>query len=548
MTGRTSPGASGAWRPSHPAHAWGALARVARRPAVAALTIVSLSVAVNVGFALWVRWPVPVIQDEFSYLLGADTLAHGRVASPTHVLWQHFEAPHVIPVPTYVSKYQPGQAIVLALGQVLTGYPIAGVWLSVVAACLAFFWMLRAWMPPRWALLGAWLAAVHPMTIEWGQTFWGGAVAACGGALLIGAWRRMWDDPSRRTGATLGVGLALLANSRPYEGLVLTVLLAFATLIQLWRRGQDPRRAIVVQILPSLAAVLAAAASLMLYYNHRTTGDAFRMPYVVHERMYSVAPLFLFQQPSPEPSYRHKEMRDLFVGYALATYREQQPPDGLWTGLGTKVRQLFDSFLLTPWVMISLPMWLLAGRRDPLVRALLSVGAICVLLFLPETWLWPHYVAPVVGLFLVLTMLGLRHLYAWRFHGRPVGAWCVLVYSLMSVFSIPTEARFLASEGSGSWHWATQRAALADRLRRAGGRHLVVVRYRPTHSAHREWVYNGADIDASPVVWAREMDMASNQRLLDYFRDRQAWLVEADEPEPHLTAYRQVPSAGPGNP
>ena len=72
------------------------------------------------------------------------------------------------------------------------------------------------------------------------------------------------------------------------------------------------------------------------------------------------------------------------------------------------------------------------------------------------------------------------------------------------------------------------RAALIDRLSREPGKHLVIVRYSPTHNVHEEWVFNGADIDGSRIVWAREMDAAANARLLEYFKDRKAWLLEPD--------------------
>ncbi len=53
-----------------------------------------------------------------------------------------------------------------------------------------------------------------------------------------------------------------------------------------------------------------------------------------------------------------------------------------------------------------------------------------------------------------------------------------------------------------------------------------------------EWVYNRADIDAAKVVWARDMSPAENRELLDYFRDRRAWLVEADAAPPKVTPYQ----------
>jgi hypothetical protein len=70
------------------------------------------------------------------------------------------------------------------------------------------------------------------------------------------------------------------------------------------------------------------------------------------------------------------------------------------------------------------------------------------------------------------------------------------------------------------------RQKLKDFLLRKKGEHLVIIRYFPGHRVFREWVYNDADIDRSPIVWARDMGADKNAQLLQYFKDRQVWYVE----------------------
>jgi hypothetical protein len=61
------------------------------------------------------------------------------------------------------------------------------------------------------------------------------------------------------------------------------------------------------------------------------------------------------------------------------------------------------------------------------------------------------------------------------------------------------------------------------------GQDLVIVRYGPEYDPSKqiEWVYNRADLDHAAVIWARDMGEAENARLLDHYRDRHAWLIEA---------------------
>src|SRR3989442_14982644 len=110
-------------------HAELAVARLSRRRRLA-VAVVGLS-ALGLRLALLPVLPIPnpVVHDEFSHLLLADTLAHGRLANPTPPMWIHFETFHVNQQPTYASMYYPGPAIFMAAGQGISGGSFLGAWL-----------------------------------------------------------------------------------------------------------------------------------------------------------------------------------------------------------------------------------------------------------------------------------------------------------------------------------------------------------------------------------------------------------------------------------
>src|SRR5262249_19830269 len=230
---------------------------------------------------------VPDVHDEFSYLLAADTFAHGRLTNPPHPMWEHLETYHVIFQPTYQSKYPPGQGLMLALGQVLTGQPIVGAWLSVALACAAVCWMLQGWMPSHWALLGGLFTATNwPVIEHWGETYWGGAVAMLGGALLFGALRCTVRRLRIGSSVLMGLGPAVPADFPPLGGRGGRLPAPRGPLGWVVRRCRSQGQAILLRFLLPLLAVLVLAGTWMAYYHYRVTGDPLVMPYQAWQATY----------------------------------------------------------------------------------------------------------------------------------------------------------------------------------------------------------------------------------------------------------------------
>lgn len=463
--------------------------------------------------------PQPVIHDDFSNLLASDTFASGRLTNPAHPLWQHFESIHIIQQPTYMSKYPPGNGLMLAIGQALFGEPMVGAWLSMGLAAAAIAWMLQGWLPPYWALLGAVIAACR-FAPSWGELYTGGALAACGGALMMGAVQRLIGSARPGYAILAAAGAVVMANTRPYEGLV------FAAVCAAFLAASRPTlKTGLTRIIAPALLVLLPAAVWMGYYNQRITGDPLLLPYRLHDATYAANPLFLWQ-PDLEriPDYRHQSMRDYYEGWERPRYLRKREYLGFNSSLVTKI-YVFSRFFIGPTLLI--PVLIMLPWRRRAGMALPGIAVVAILLALTQAlYLHPHYVAPAAGAMILIAVQGMRRLRLWRPRGRPVGA--ALTAGIVGVSLLYLLAP-LSVVLTGPGREATPRTKIVRQLQEQSGEHVVLVRYPPGHSSHEEWVYNRANIDQAQVVWARGLDAPSNRRLAAYFSGRRFWRLELPE-------------------
>jgi hypothetical protein len=521
--------------------------RFAGHKTLAVVTIFLAVLAVRLALLPVVQVPTPGIHDEFSYLLLGDTLAHGRLANPTHPMWRSFETFHVLWFPTYASKYPPAQGAVLALGQLL-GHPWIGVLLSAAAMCGAIVWMLQAWMPARWAFLAGALAAIKLCIVcYWMNSYWGGAVAAIAGALVLGALARILRHPTLTLGVLLGLGIAILANSRPYEGLFFCLPVAFVLLR--WILGKTKHGRTWPQ--PALRVILPVAVILLVtflflgYYNWRVTGSPFVPPFVAAAHTYERFANFIWQKPAPLIHYNNPEMEEFYNDWGRSNYmRTWDTLKSVWVEKLYRCRVVFT----WPALLFVLP-GLFFLYRDKRMRFLMIVLLVVLLAFFVTTWPNPHYIAPVTCIFFGVLVQALRHLRQMYCRKRPIGAALSRAVVLLLVVDV---SQFAATGYGDPMGWGggglQRRAEIQRQLGATPGKHLVIVNYSETHSVHDEWVYNGADIDGSTVVWARDLGPEQNAKLINYFKDRTVWIVQVGSEGAPLARYPEDSSSAPAAP
>ena len=544
--------------------------RLARKPHLAVALVGLAGIAIRLAVLPLLPIPEPRVTDEYSQLLLADTFLHARATNPTPALWPHFETFQVVMRPTYASMYPPAQGLVLAAGRLLTHQAFWGVLLSVGAMCAAICWMLQGWVSLDWALLGGFLAVTRLAAFSyWADTYWGAPVAATGGAFVLGALPRIlgWTPPQNSLAASpsstarptllaliMALGLVILANIRPYEGLILSIPAGIALLIWLLQQAKSGSRSAITKVLLPMLIILVLAGALMCFYFWRVTGSRFEMPQALNRATYAQAPYFIWQHPNQVAPYRHAIFRDLYVDFEMVVYQQTRSFRGLF-GLWIIRAASLWAFFLAP--ILTLPIFLALGvppakqaARSSSSRFLALTSAFCFLGLFVEVFLAPHYAAPMAALTLLLILLAVRRVHHWRRRNAPTGIFItravVAICCLMLLIRVFAGPLHIPIEG-GLWSWGnaasaapSQRKLTEGKIAAQPGNHLVIVHPDPVHRQKSDlnWVYNAADLDTSRIIWGWDMGAKENQELIDAYKSRTVWLLQPDRNDSQqLTIY-----------
>ena len=508
--------------------------RYAQKRTRAIVTCMLFPVVVRLAFLPVVPLKPPSVHDEFSLLLMADTFRDGRLTNPTHPLWRHFETVHEIQRPTYNSMYPPGFAVFLALGE-LFNEPWIGVLVTVALMCGALCWMLQAWLPPAWALGGGLVAATQiAIGSFWVNSYVGGAtVPVMAGALMFGAIPRFLRKPSPALAALFAAGVVFLENTRPFEGTVIT-LISCGLGFFLYRKSLFGRPHVSWKLFIPAAGILLAGALFTTYYSWRVTGSPLKTAYEVNRETYGWPENLAFLPPK-KLTYRHKILENVEV--VELSHRLRYATFGRMLDSWSARAFILWAFYVGPGLTAALLLmpWVFKSRKmRPLIYIILFMLGLNAL----QLMAYPQHAAQEVGIFYLVLTVAMRQMYVWLkrkgFAPERMIAAMVLAVFCGAILNLAEEQLHFVPLNFWEWpHWQfyRPRADMVAKLEQMPGKHLVVVRYSDWHTPHEEWVYNDADIDHSKIVWANYMGPKDDRKLLDSFKDRQAWIIDPDVDE-----------------
>ena len=501
--------------------------------------------------------PVADIYDEFSHLLVADTLLHGRLANPPHPLHQFFETFFVLQEPTYSSIYSLGPGIMLALGRLISGSAWAGVLISLGLFCALCYWMLRAWVAPAWALAGGLLAVIEfgPLNL-WANCYWGGALAAAAGCLVFGSLPRLTARWKWRDAALLGLGGGIHCITRPFEStLLLACILLF--FVPLLRRRDELKK--LVRVMPVAVAAAVPFFALILLQNRAVTHNWLELPEQLSQYQYGV-PTSLTFQPVPVPHLPLTPQQELdYKGQSLGHGYEPESVSRFLLRLEYRVRDY--RFFYLPALYVALVAFLFALRNWRFAYV-----AVCCAIFALGTnffyYLLPHYLAAVVGLYVLMVIAGLEALSRITIRDFAVGAQAIKIIALICIAHFATwygahlfEKTAVAQDLEPYETWDAinhgdphNRQFVKQQVAAIPGKLVLLVRYSPHHIFQNEWVWNAADIDGQRVVWARDLGQDEDAKLKAYYPDRTFYVLDPDVAPPKLEPYTPAAPKPQANP
>lgn len=348
-------------------------------------------------------------QDEHSYALQLQMLAHGRLWMPPFDprIAHFFSSLNIFVRPVYGSIYFPGTALMF-VSSVWLHLPFWALPLIAGAACVGLTYLiLLELLDGSWALVGAVMLAALPKFRSVSLMLLSQTPLLLLGLLLILAWLKWRRKPSLYFAIVIGFLAGWAAVTRPLDAVCFAVPVGVAMLFDL--RNRQASGSIWLSTAFCIVAGAAPFLALQAIQNHGMSGRWTRFPIDQYHAQTYPAPLFGFHAVNwaavPTPTL--PQDADLMRSSAWPMFRAHtlgNLPKELWR---VRLPRMLRTDLPAAPLAFLLPVGLLAlkDRRRLVVAA---TPILFFVLYVPYIFYQEHYLVVAAPGLILLALLGLR--------------------------------------------------------------------------------------------------------------------------------------------
>lgn len=499
-------------------------------PSLGARIMVSVGAGlVSMGIAAYFGWDLaqlpPLLHDEYSYLVQAETFRAGRLSWPTPPAVEHFRQIHVLSADgVWASRYFPATGLWIA-PFLAVGIPAAAGWVAQ-GVTVAFIVAAASRYSMRAALIAGAILATAPFLVVFSNSYLSPHPTMMGLAIAWWAFQESFIARSRTCAVITGVAMGWAFLARPLTAAAIGAPWALYALGQL---AQSRSRPVVL----AMSLAFAPAPMLLAAYNHSLTGSPWVTPYGEYTALYTPSHVFGFYNKTRGLGERtfativpyDDWVEELTLARAVGVTIDRWESAAIW--MGGLVPTLILAFLS----LLLLPSLGNAGLL-PLL-SVVGLSAAYFPFFYPGILGFSYVLEGLPFLILVMSIAMARTSQSLRSSTQPALATCwsllVLLVAAGNVFiAIPTA---LAPSGELVYPRlaATERAAKEERLA-ADGPILILYDVDWSHDLHTTWVHNHPSF-AGPIIRAFAHDHPDE--VLQAFPGRRAFLFRNGE-------YRQI--------
>jgi hypothetical protein len=458
----------------------------------------------------------PTVHDEFSYLIGAQQLAGGRLWMPMHPLAKFFDSFQLIVDPVYAPAYFPGTGVWFAVARI-AHVP------SWIAAAIASGVVLALLYLIVTELLGGsagFLACVLLLSAGMFRTLsimvMSQVPVMLAALLAVLAWMK-WRKARRGAWAfALGLAVGWACLIRPVDAICFCLPIGIATLA-------DVLRTRALKSLGWMAAGVAPMLLIQLISNIGVTGHVFETPFRYYADRDHPLTSFGFHQydPSAAPVSDLPQKRDLYFNEYMPQIIAHTPGNAVSQWLRQRLRETVTFRSPFPFPLL-LPLMLVGLVAAPIrTWVVLAALPLFVVLYACYVFFMPHYPVIVAPAVIVAILCGMRAISEVSGRHKPfVGTWLGLVVLGTALAALPQFDSTADDRMFDAPLLARVNEALATLPHRPA---VVLFRYDPHRDVHEEPVYN-ADVawpDDAPVIRAHDRGDAENVAIFRYYAEHQ---------------------------